>query len=71
MQKRPHWSKAHYLQGEVAYRMNRADTATAAYERAWQYGGRGIFLADRLIDLMTKQGRYDDARKYVTKSATT
>ena len=37
--------------------MNRTDSATAAYERAWQYGGRGILLADRLIDLLTKQGR--------------
>ena len=67
LKKRPHWSKGHYLQGEVAYRMGRTDSAIAAYERAWQYGGRGILLADRLIDLLSKQGRYTDARKYVAQ----
>lgn len=67
LRKRPHWSKAHYLQGEIAQRMNKVDTATAAYERAWQYGGRGTLLADRLIDLLTKQGRFADARRYVAQ----
>lgn len=65
LRKRPHWSKAHFLQGEIAYRQNRLDTATAAYERSWQYGSRGILVTDRLIDLLTKQGRYGDARRYV------
>jgi exosortase len=65
LRKRPHWQKAHFLQGEIAYRQNRLDTATAAYERSWKYGGRGILVTDRLIDLLTKQGRYDDARRYV------
>jgi len=64
---RPRWSKSHYLQGEIAYRMNRVEPAAAAYERAWQLGGRGPLLADRLIDLLTRQGRYEDARKYVVQ----
>lgn len=67
IRKRPHWSKSHYLRGEIAYRMNQTDSATAAYERAWQYGGRGILLADRLIDLLTKQNRFDDGRRYVAQ----
>ena len=45
--------------------MSQPDSAVTAYERAWQYGGRGVVLADRLIDLLTRQGRYSDARKYV------
>jgi tetratricopeptide (TPR) repeat protein len=65
---RPHWSKAHFLQGEIAYRMNRADTASAEYERAWQLGGRGILLADRLIDSLTQQGRLADAGRYVAQA---
>lgn len=64
---RPRWSKAHFLQGEIAYRMNRADASAAAFERAWQFGGRGPLLADRLIDLLTRQGRFDEARKYVVQ----
>jgi exosortase len=65
VQLRPHWSKAHFLQGEIAHRMNRVDTAAAEYERAWQLGGRGILLADRLIDSLTQQGRLAEAGRYV------
>jgi exosortase len=64
---RPHWSKAHFLQGEIAYRTNRADTAAAEYERAWELGGRGVLLADRLIDSLTQQGRLADAGRYVAQ----
>ncbi len=64
---RPRWSKAQFLQGEIAYRMNRTDSAAASYERAWQFGGRGVLLADRLIDLLTRQGRYADAKRYVAQ----
>jgi exosortase len=64
---RPRWSKTHYLQGEIAIRTNRTDVATAAFERAWQYGGRGILLADRLIDLLTRQNRIPEARRYVAQ----
>jgi predicted Zn-dependent protease len=61
---RPRWSKAHFLAGEIAYRANRTEAAAAAFERAWQYGGRGILLADRLIDVSTQLGRFDEARRY-------
>jgi exosortase len=65
---RPRWSKAQFLKGEIAYRMNRLDSASDAYERAWQLGGRGILLADRLLDLLTRQQRFDDARRFVAQA---
>ncbi len=67
LKQRPHWPKSHYLQGEISLRMNRGDAATASFEKAWQYGGRGIILADRLIDLLARQGRKEDARIYVNQ----
>ncbi len=45
--------------------MNRLDDATTAYARAWELGARGALLADRLIDLLTRQGKFDEARRYV------
>jgi exosortase len=67
IRERPRWYKAHFLQGEIAFRMNRIDAAAKAYEKAWDLGGRGVLLADRLIDLMTRQGRLDEARRYVVQ----
>lgn len=65
---RPHWSKSHYLRGEIDFRLNRIDAAVQDYERAWQLGGRGILLTDRLVDLLSRQGRYESVRQYVIQA---
>lgn len=64
---RPRWSKAHFLQGEVAYRTNHVDAASSAFVRAWELGARGPLVADRLIDSLTRQGNLEEARKYVAQ----
>jgi tetratricopeptide (TPR) repeat protein len=56
---------ASLLQGEVAYRRGDIDVALVCLERAWRIGGRNVLMADRLIDLLTQQGRFQDAQRYV------
>ena len=67
VRERPRWSKAHYLQGEIAERSGKANAAITAFEQAWQCGGPNVMLADRLIDLLTQQGRVDEAAAYVAQ----
>lgn len=62
---RPRWAKTSVLLGSIAMRRGKVDVATAAFRRAWELGDRSALLADRLIDLLTRQGRGREAQSYV------
>ena len=64
VRERPRWSKAHYLQGEVALRTNKLDDAAAAFARSWQYGARRLARRspDRFVDPARPAGRWAAVR---------
>lgn len=62
---RPRWARTSVLLGSIAMRRGKVDVATAAFRRAWELGDRSALLADRLIDLLTRQGRGREAQSYV------
>ncbi len=66
---RPEWPKTQVIAGELELVRGNTEAAVDAYERAWRLGGRGVVLADRLIDQLTQLGRYDEAENYVEQAA--
>ena len=62
---RPRWSKTSLLRGDIALRAGQIEVAIAAFQQAWNLGDRSALLADRLIELLTGQGRLSEARSYV------
>ena len=64
---RPRWAKSKLLQGDIAKRLGEYDRAIVAYRRAWQLGDRSVLLADRLLDLLGRTGRWAEADLYITQ----
>jgi hypothetical protein len=64
---RPRWSKTKLLQGDIALRSGQIDPAIASFQRAWHLGDRSALLADRLIDLLTRRDRIEEAKSYVSQ----
>lgn len=67
LRRRTRWPRVHFLRGEIAQRQGHVDAAIADFERSWRYGGRNIVVAERLIDLLTQQGKFADVQQYVEK----
>jgi len=64
---RPRWSKTSLLLGDIALRSGQIDAAISYFQRSWNLGDRSALLADRLIELLTKQGRFGEAQSYVSQ----
>ena len=62
---RPRWAKTSLLLADIALRSGQVDPAIASFQRAWSLGDRSALLADRLIELLTRQGRETEAQSYV------
>ncbi|WP_158264967.1 exosortase [Blastopirellula marina] len=64
-QRRPRWPRSSVLKGELALRLNQFDSAIEAYKSAWQLGGRDISTADRLLEMLTRRGRHNEADDFI------
>ncbi|TWT97591.1 tetratricopeptide repeat protein [Botrimarina colliarenosi] len=65
--RRPDWSEAHFLQGEVERRLENTAAAAEQYLSAWDHGKRTPLVADRLLESFVKQGRFDEATSFLSE----
>ena len=68
LEQRPNWDFAHRLSGDLELHFGRVNPAIAAYQRAWLVGNPSLYLAIRLVDLLSEQGRVDDAGYYIDQA---
>lgn len=66
---RPQWSKTYSAIGELELLRGNLESALVAFERAWRLGERGIAVTDRLVDLSSRLGRFQEAQHYVEQAS--
>jgi tetratricopeptide (TPR) repeat protein len=65
--RRPAWPQGHLLGGLVFQASGRYEEAVEAYERAIRLGYRRISVYDRLIALLYRIQRFDEAQRYLAQ----
>lgn len=65
---RPQWHKLLQLRGSLAVRDEKIKEAIDFFKEALQLGPRDHKVAQQLVDLLLRQGRYDEAREVVGRT---
>ena len=61
------WPAGHLLAGLLSERRGRYQQAIAAYEKAIQFGEQRISVYERLIALLYRKQRFDEAQRYLSQ----
>ncbi|HUT92892.1 MAG TPA: tetratricopeptide repeat protein [Thermoguttaceae bacterium] len=61
------WPAGYVLDGLLCERLGRFGRAIAAYEKAIQFGERRISVYERLIVLLYRKQRFDEAQRYLSQ----
>jgi tetratricopeptide (TPR) repeat protein len=64
---RPEWSETYALRGMIEQEQGHPEQAVRAYERAIELGEPRLYVFERLITLLERLKRGDDAEKYVSR----
>ncbi|MHB9047235.1 MAG: tetratricopeptide repeat protein [Pirellulales bacterium] len=64
---RPSWPPTHVLKGQLAERQGQTGQAIEAYEKAVYFGEKRLSTFERLVALLYREGRFDDAERQLTR----